>query len=423
MERDARGQVKSFMLGLRAVAVVSLLVLAATGAAAGRRNPVAGNKALRWQAHAVAVITNGYQVAVADVNGDGRPDILGLSSTESLVAWYENPSWAPHTITTQTRRNISFAPLLRLGSAARGLALASEFALEDSRDGGEVWWAVPPKAREEEWSLHLIGRYPTSHRLRWANLDGTGRLALVNAPILGIGAEAPEYQVGAPLIWYEIPEELQRGHASAAQEKQIVWSSHVIDDSLTVVHGIHVMDWDGDGRDEILTASFEGVHLFKSTGRIPELKWIKARLGEGDQVSRPRRGSSEVAAGTLRGRRFIATLEPWHGEQVVVYFELKAGELWKRHVIDASFRDGHALAVADLDGDGNDEIVAGYRGQGTSLHVYSADSSGVRWRRQTLDSNMAAACIVIEDINGDGLRDIIAIGASTGNVVWYENLR
>ena len=40
------------------------------------------------------------------------------------------------------------------------------------------------------------------------------------------------------------------------------WTAHLIDDSLTVVHGVHVIDWDDDGRDEILTASFEGVHLF-----------------------------------------------------------------------------------------------------------------------------------------------------------------
>lgn len=35
---------------------------------------------------------------------------------------------------------------------------------------------------------------------------------------------------------------------------------------------------------------------------------------------------------------------------------------------------------------------------------------------------MAAACVVVADINGEGRPDIVAIGASTGNVVWYENL-
>ena len=108
---------------------------------------------------------------------------------------------------------------------------------------------------------------------------------------------------------------------------------------------------------------------------------------------------------------------------MAVYFEAKAGSLWDRRVIDASFKDGHALAVADLNGDGNDEIVAGYRGPGTSLYAYYAtDASGKNWERQSLDSQMAASCVVVLDLNGDGRLDIAAVGASTGNVVWYENL-
>lgn len=392
--------------------------------ARARYNPANNElKSPRWQARPVAKIPSGYQVAVADVNADGRLDILALSSEVSVVEWYENPSWKAHPITTKTKRNISLAPLIRQGYPARGLALATEFALEDSRHGGEIWWAEPAGSAESEWSLRLIGQIPTSHRLRWADLDGSGRLALVNAPILGAGAEAPEYKVGAPLTWYEPPESLLTGHAAAVAQKQSAWTPHLIDDSLTVVHGISIVDWDGDGRDEILTASFEGGHLFRSTGRGSDLRWTKTRLAEGDQVSKPRRGSSEIAVGKVHGRRFLATIEPWHGEQVVVYFESKPGELWNRHVIDASFRDGHALAVGDLDGDGNDEIVAGYRGQGTSLHVYTADSKGPKWARQTLDNNMAAACVVIADFNRDGRPDVVSIGASTGNVVWYENLR
>ena len=72
-------------------------------------------------------------------------------------------------------------------------------------------------------------------------------------------------------------------------------------------------------------------------------------------------------------------------------------------------------AVADLDGDGKDEIVAGYRGPGTSLFIYHAkNDQGTAWERETLDTEMAASCLAIADINGDGRPDIVAIGSSTG---------
>jgi hypothetical protein len=35
---------------------------------------------------------------------------------------------------------------------------------------------------------------------------------------------------------------------------------------------------------------------------------------------------------------------------------------------------------------------------------------------------MAASGLVVADLNSDGRPDVVAIGASTGNVKWYENL-
>ncbi|MGH8399378.1 MAG: FG-GAP repeat domain-containing protein, partial [Gammaproteobacteria bacterium] len=372
--------------------------------------------------HTVATIPEGYQVAVADVNGGGRLDILALSSQKNIVDWYQNPTWRTRSVTTSTEENISLAPLFRRGYPARGMALASGFHLDHPEQGGDIWWAQPSASLDAEWSLTRIGRIPASHRLRWADLDGDGGLELVDVPIVGAGSRPPDYSVPAPITWFQMPETLLTGHTESAGQQSNNWIPHLIDDSLNIVHGVLVMDWNGDGRDEILTASTQGVNLFESKGRGAGLQWAKTLLTPCDQSSDRYHGASEIGVGKVQGHRFLATIEPWHGNNVVVYTR-GTGGFSERHVIDTSFNNGHALVCADLDGDGNGEIVAGYRGVGTSLFIYhSTDERGTRWKRETLDTEMAASGVVIADVNGDGRPDIVAVGSSTANVKWYENL-
>lgn len=56
------------------------------GGAARTLKPAAPKRLLQWEAHTLANIPDGYQVAVVDVNGDGRPDIVAVgASTGNLV--------------------------------------------------------------------------------------------------------------------------------------------------------------------------------------------------------------------------------------------------------------------------------------------------------------------------------------------------
>ena len=372
----------------------------------------------KFKPHLVGRLPGGYKVAAVDIDRDGKLDIVGLATTPSCLAWYRNPGWERHILTSGAKEFIDLAPQDIDGDGRTDLVIADDFGMSRTSAGGFVHWLQYPQDPTQEWPMHAIGTEPTSHRLRWADIDGDGRKELIVAPIMGRDSKAPLWDVGARLAFYRIPD------PPATTEP---WKPVVIDDRLTVLHGICIVDWDHDGRDDILTASFEGVHLYQSQGQGDKVSWKKTQLGSGEQTDPAKRGSSEIALGKL-GRddhRFLATIEPWHGDKVVVYTPApKPNALWERTVIDATFNEGHALICADLDADNQDEIIAGYRGKGSSLYLYDCrDSLGKKWERIALDEgDMAASGLDVADINGDGRLDIIAVGTATSNIKWYENL-
>jgi hypothetical protein len=353
-----------------------------------------------WVEHTIASdLKGGYQVVAADLNHDGRPDLIALASGMSELAWYENPGWQRHVLAAGQRRMINCAVV------GNEIVLASEFSMQAKDSAGVVSVLRPGEDPRQPWTVTEIDRLPTSHRLRVADIDGSGRLVVINAPLTGAAAAALDYRDQTPLVYY-VPGE---------------WKRRVIStENSGVVHGIFVTDWDGNGRQDIVTASFTGLHLFRYT---KDARWTRTEIAKGDPGPWPKSGSSDIAVGHLGGAnqektRFLATIEPWHGNQVAVYTQ--RGAQWERQVIDSSLIDGHTIQVADLNGDGVDEIVAGFRGQPRSVYLYSYDAAAKSWTRGDLDKGgMGAAACTVVDLNQDGRPDIACIDST--RLKWYEN--
>jgi hypothetical protein len=101
--------------------------------------------------------------------------------------------------------------------------------------------------------------------------------------------------------------------------------------------------------------------------------------------------------------------------------------LWDRHVIDEELKWGHAVSFADLDGDGNDELIIGVRDDGgkerRGVRIYKAlDDKGAKWSRQIVDAGgIAVEDLAAADLDGDGRIDVVAVGRQTHNVRIYWN--
>src|SRR6516225_490764 len=139
-----------------------------------------------------------YQVEVADVNGDKRPDIIAVGG--STCAWYENPTWKKRIVTVgkQTPGIISSATADLDGDGKAEIAIAYEFAM-NRPSTGKLLMARQGAGPDDPWTLVPIADVGSIHRLRWGDVDGDKRLDLVVAPIFGREARPPDFASPAHL--------------------------------------------------------------------------------------------------------------------------------------------------------------------------------------------------------------------------------
>jgi hypothetical protein len=279
-------------------------------------------------------------------------------------------------------------------------------------------WITRGKSSDELWSVHPIATEPTIHRIRFADLDADSRPELIVVPLFGRNTTSPNFaEAPIRILSYAIPNDPRRDE----------WKPTVINEELHVAHNFWPTDLNHDGKLDLLVASFEGVSLLS---RAADGKWKRARIGEGNQETSPSRGASEIKHGHLSsGDDFLATIEPWHGFQVVVYTGPPGGDgLWGRQVLDEQLKWGHAVWCANLDGDDDQELVIGVRDSKDAanpcgLRIYDPlDAHGGKWQKHVFDpAGVAIEDLAVADLDGDGRADIVAVGRATKNVRIYWN--
>jgi len=357
----------------------------------------------------------GYGVAVADMNGDKKPDIL--LADKNLIVWYENPAWQKHILAEKLteKDHVCIAAADINGDGKCEVAVGAEWNPGDTLNSGAVFYLIPPADRTQKWQPIKLRHEPTVHRMRWVKNESAG-YDLVMVPLHGRGNKpATGEGVGVKILGYQTPPVLNDPTAR--------WPVAILDATLHKTHNFDPVQWDADPEDELLVASMEGVHLLDRTlgkSRLTQLSGTDSG------------GAGEVRLGKLSGgKRFFATVEPMHGTNLVVYTPPGGPDtntLWKRNVIDPSLVDGHALACGDLSGAGSDQIVVGWRAMGkpgvkVGIKLFTPlDREGAKWQQTLVDDNtMACEDLCLADLDGNGKLDIVAAGRATKNLKVYFN--
>jgi hypothetical protein len=346
----------------------------------------------------------GYGVTTADVDGDGKTDIVLADKTQFV--WYRNPKWEKYILAENLTKqdNVCIAARDIDGDGKAEIAVGAGWNPGDTVGSGAVFYLNPTKDRMAQWEAIPLPHVPTIHRMRWIEAPGAG-FELLSVPLHGYGNKTTGEGEGAAIMTYRKPAEPHQPWETNTLVKQ--W------------HKTHNFDPTGK---TIWVAAKEGIFAIgREQGKIATAQFGKNDVG----------GVGEVRIGNRdKPNQFLAAVEPMHGTNLAIFTppaKGASGYIWERRVLDSSLADGHALACGDFVGLGRDQIVVGWRAMGgkakVGVKLFTPMADDLKeWRATLVDDNgMACEDLCLADLNGDGKLDIIAAGRATKNVKIYFN--
>ncbi|HYI78218.1 MAG TPA: VCBS repeat-containing protein [Chryseolinea sp.] len=345
----------------------------------------------------------GYGLALGDVDGDGKTDIL-LADKKQFV-WYRNGDWKRFTMVDNLTAsdNVCIAARDIDGDGKVEVAVGAQWnpsETSDSAKSGSVHFLIRPNDPTKSWTPVKLYHEPTIHRMRWVKAD-ENKFHLIVLPLHGVGNKNGE---GEPVnvLAYEIP-----------KDPKMPWKHWSIDHSMHLTHNFDVVP---NGKRELLyIGGKEGIKIMS----FEKGRW--SPIGNGEWfVQKESFGEVRVAAGN---QNFVVGIQPMHGNELTVY---SGKENFKRTVLTAALNQGHALATGDLLGQGRDQIVVGWREpdahKKTGIKIFVSEDATNQWTDFWIDdSGMACEDLQLADLDGDGKKEIIAAGRATHNLKIYWN--
>ena len=296
-----------------------------------------------------------YAVRVADINADGRLDIVAINPSQ--LAWFENPSWQRHVVVdggAATRQRHHRRRMTSTATAAsRSRWARAGIPATPPRAASCFWRPAREPGGTAPWTLEALGAEPTLHRIRWATIDGSARLDRD-------AAARPRHRASR----------LGRRGRARLRADAAGWRARRTGRprrSTTRATSFTTSSSPTSTGEAATSSSRPAARGWPLLTRGPGGAWSRRLLAEG--------APGEVALGRVGGRRVFGTIEPWHG---TVRRQLcgRARTTGRARSLDDAVTGGHAVAWADFDGDGDDELVAGWRDGAFGLARYRVGSDG-----------------------------------------------
>jgi hypothetical protein len=372
------------------------LLLAGTAVNAQRQAPARKGVDVKFSKTVLTTDFIAEGATVADVNKDGKIDVL------SGAYWFEAPNWKKH--------EIAHADSFIVNGGYSNSFL--NFSMDVNQDGwpdliridhpGEAAvWYENNKNKPGHWKMHMIYPNVGNESPQMVDVDGDGRLDLLcNDPVL------------KQIIWLRAP--LKKGDTK--WEKFVISEGNDIPATHKYTHGIGLGDLNGDGRADVLIK--DGWWEAPADRTQPNWTFHKAELSEDCSqmyvMDLDGDGDADIISASAHNYGI------WWHEQVK---DEDGKTKWIHHLIDKSYSQTHGLALVDVNGDGHPDLVTGKRYfahngndpgeyEPAVLYWYEYVPGKVpAWIPHQIDDNSGVGLhVVVQDITKDGRPDII-----TGN--------
>lgn len=351
-----------------------------------------------------------YGLAAADLDGDGYLDITAADADGRALYWFKNDgrgNFSPHFIQRDH-------PKPRLERHAigdiNGNGLLDVVIVENLT--GDLYWFENNGTPDDGklWTLHeiTIGGMPFAYDVALADLNGNG--------FLDVAASGWK---GDQIAWFENP-----GTPDGN------WIKHLLDGDIAEARTIRVADFDGDGHPDLLATGTATnlVVWYENPGGYANGDWRKhvidassVRPVHGHPVDMDGDGDEDVVMAIGMGLNSLTGSVVWYEND-----GNPAAGAWKKHSICDHLPQAFEAFAADLDGDGNVEVVVTAWGEpgGLFLFKHDGDPRGP-WRKQVLkDGWVRANQVILADLDGDGRLDILAQAERGSNELrWWQNQR
>jgi hypothetical protein len=329
-------------------------------------------------------------VAVGDVTGDGRADVV-------LTTWFAGDPALDYRlfVFAQQPGGTLGAPVLYATQANFGCMPTSIQVADLDGDGrrdvviGESGCGFEIFRQQGDGTLSSTGVLASteSHRVRAVDLDGDGRLDLVG---VGWGSNQVEIRLRTAGGSYAAPLTYALNHAGAED--------------------LEIGDVNGDGRPDVVVASGEAM-----TGGALSILFQRPDGSFGDPAYpagvAERLGAVAVGDVNGDGRDDIVAADGLGG-MISVLLQEGSGQLGPIQRLPSLY-SVVAIDVVDVDGDGRRDVLS-HNGEtfGINLQLPDGSLAAMRPYDALAAGDVSAESIATGDVNGDGRIDLVTTGVA-----------